>query len=144
MAPISGQHPRKAHTQDVNGGAHIRVDGGVDILRPGLVKLSETAPQAGIVDDDVALIEGVEPLGFRPLVEERFRLPMLTTLQLPERLPRGGEAALRRTLLDRYGIEIGGGLGKLAGKVWRVGLMGENARVITVEALLFALRKELA
>ena len=55
MAPVAGQHPRQAHPQDVNGGAHIRVDGGVDILRPGLVKLSETAPQAGIIDDDVGV-----------------------------------------------------------------------------------------
>ncbi len=90
------------------------------------------------------LIEGVHPLGFTPLVAKPYRLPMLTTLRLPETLVRRGEAALRRALLERYGVEVGGGLGKLAGQVWRVGLMGENARVINVEALLFALRKELA
>ena len=90
------------------------------------------------------LIEGVRPLGFEPLVEARYRLPMLTTLRLPEAIVRRGEAALRRTLLERYGVEVGGGLGKLAGQVWRVGLMGENARLINVEALLFTLHKELA
>ena len=58
-------------------------------------------------------------------------------------MKRQGEADVRRALLDRYGIEVGGGLGALAGRIWRVGLMGENARVINVEALLFALRKEL-
>jgi len=89
------------------------------------------------------LIEGVAPLGFEPLVAEPYRLPMLTTLRLPDAVLRRGEAELRRALLTRYGIEVGGGLGKLAGHVWRVGLMGENARVINVEALLFALRKEL-
>jgi alanine-glyoxylate transaminase/serine-glyoxylate transaminase/serine-pyruvate transaminase len=89
------------------------------------------------------LIEGVRPLGFTPLVAEPFRLPMLTTLRLPEKVVQSGEAAVRRTLLDRYGIEVGGGLGKLAGRVWRIGLMGENARLINVEALLFALRREL-
>jgi alanine-glyoxylate transaminase/serine-glyoxylate transaminase/serine-pyruvate transaminase len=89
-----------------------------------------------------ALIEGVAPLGFEPLVEESVRLPMLTTLRLPESVTRRGEAAVRRSLLDRYGIEVGGGLGELAGRIWRIGLMGENARVINVEALLFALRKE--
>jgi alanine-glyoxylate transaminase/serine-glyoxylate transaminase/serine-pyruvate transaminase len=68
---------------------------------------------------------------------------MLTTLRLPDAVLRRGEAELRRSLLDRYGIEVGGGLGKLAGQVWRIGLMGENARLINVEALLFALRKEL-
>jgi alanine-glyoxylate transaminase/serine-glyoxylate transaminase/serine-pyruvate transaminase len=89
------------------------------------------------------LIEGVKPLGFEPLVAEDQRLPMLTTLRLPERVVVDGEAKLRRALLERYGIEVGGGLGKLAGRIWRVGLMGENARVINVEALLFALRREL-
>ena len=90
-----------------------------------------------------ALIEGLEPLGFEPLVEAPHRLPMLTSLRLPEHVKRSGEATVRRALLDRYGIEVGGGLGPLAGEIWRVGLMGENARLINVEALLFALRKEL-
>jgi alanine-glyoxylate transaminase / serine-glyoxylate transaminase / serine-pyruvate transaminase len=90
------------------------------------------------------LIEGVRPLGFEPLVAAPDRLPMLTTLRLPDAIARRGEAALRRALLDRYGVEVGGGLGPLAGQVWRVGLMGENARLINVEALLFALRKELS
>jgi alanine-glyoxylate transaminase/serine-glyoxylate transaminase/serine-pyruvate transaminase len=90
-----------------------------------------------------ALVEAVEPLGFEPLVEARHRLPMLTALRLPESVRRRGEASLRRALLDRYGIEVGGGLGALAGEIWRIGLMGENARIINVEALLFALRKEL-
>ena len=69
---------------------------------------------------------------------------MLTTLRLPDSVVRRGEAALRRRLLDAYGIEVGGGLGTLAGKIWRVGLMGENARHTNVEALLSALRRELA
>ena len=90
------------------------------------------------------LIEGVREFGLEPLVAAPYRLPMLTTLRLPEAIVRRGEAALRRTLLERYGVEVGGGLGKLAGQVWRVGLMGENARLINVEALLFALHKELA
>jgi alanine-glyoxylate transaminase/serine-glyoxylate transaminase/serine-pyruvate transaminase len=88
------------------------------------------------------LVEGVADLGFEPLVEERIRLPMLTTLKLPETVIAAGEAALRGRLLERYGIEVGGGLGKLAGKIWRVGLMGENARLTNVEALLSALRRE--
>ena len=67
-------------------------------------------------------------LGFTPLVAAPYRLPMLTTLRLPDAVVRRGEAALRRALLERYGVEVGGGLGKLAGQVWRVGLMGENAR----------------
>jgi alanine-glyoxylate transaminase/serine-glyoxylate transaminase/serine-pyruvate transaminase len=50
-----------------------------------------------------------------------------------------GEAAVRRRLLERHDIEIGGGLGKLAGRVWRIGLMGENAREDVADRLLAAL-----
>ena len=89
-----------------------------------------------------ALIGGATALGFEPLVDPAIRLPMLTTLRLPEGLRGGEEAALRRRLLERHGIEVGGGLGKLAGSIWRVGLMGENARSEPVERLLAALREE--
>jgi alanine-glyoxylate transaminase/serine-glyoxylate transaminase/serine-pyruvate transaminase len=68
---------------------------------------------------------------------------MLTALRLPERVVAMGEAGLRRQLLDKYGIEVGGGLGPLAGRIWRVGLMGENARITSVERLLCALRREI-
>jgi alanine-glyoxylate transaminase/serine-glyoxylate transaminase/serine-pyruvate transaminase len=90
-----------------------------------------------------ALIEGIAPLGFEPLVESAHRLPMLTSLKLPARLDAAAEAALRRRLLDGYGIEVGGGLGAWAGRLWRIGLMGENARLTNVEAFLNALRREL-
>ena len=89
------------------------------------------------------LIEGLAPLGFEPLVDAAHRLPMLTTVRLPETVVKHGEAKLRRRLLDAYGTEVGGGLGKLAGSVWRIGLMGENARITNVECLLNALRREL-
>jgi alanine-glyoxylate transaminase/serine-glyoxylate transaminase/serine-pyruvate transaminase len=91
-----------------------------------------------------ALVAGLAPLGFAPLVEEPWRLPMLTTVRVPAPLEGAGEAALRRRLLDRYRIEVGGGLGVLSGRVWRIGLMGENARRTNVESLLTALRRELA
>jgi alanine-glyoxylate transaminase/serine-glyoxylate transaminase/serine-pyruvate transaminase len=68
---------------------------------------------------------------------------MLTSLRLPDPILRRGEAQLRRRLLDVHGIEVGGGLGKLAGRIWRVGLMGENARPESVEALARALATEL-
>ena len=74
---------------------------------------------------------------------EAIRLPSLTTLRLPPSVLEQGEANLRRRILDRYGIELGGGLGKLAGSVWRIGLMGENARFTNVESLLCALHREL-
>ena len=90
-----------------------------------------------------ALLEGVVRFGLTPLVAESIRLPMLTTLRLPEALHGAPEAALRRRLLEHHGIEVGGGLGKLAGGIWRVGLMGENARIECVERLLAALAAEI-
>jgi alanine-glyoxylate transaminase/serine-glyoxylate transaminase/serine-pyruvate transaminase len=89
------------------------------------------------------LVASLAPLGFEPLVAEEHRLPMLTSLRLPERILRDGEAALRRRLLDAHGIEVGGGLGQLAGRIWRVGLMGENARSEVVDLLADALSSEL-
>ncbi|MFP6607736.1 MAG: alanine--glyoxylate aminotransferase family protein, partial [Myxococcota bacterium] len=85
------------------------------------------------------------PLGFTPLVAEAHRLPPLTALRLPDSVLdfEGGEAALRRRLLEVHGIEVGAGLGPLAGKIWRVGLMGENARTQNVERLAGALEQEL-
>jgi alanine-glyoxylate transaminase/serine-glyoxylate transaminase/serine-pyruvate transaminase len=87
------------------------------------------------------LVEGLEPLGFDPLVAAADRLPMLTSVRLPERVRSIGEAAVRTRLLDEFGIEVGAGLGPLAGEIWRIGLMGENARPEIVDRLLEALRK---
>lgn len=84
-----------------------------------------------------ALVSGLEPLGFRFLVPGAVRLPMLNTV-FP---PTTDEATLRRRLLVEHGIEVGGGLGKLAGRVWRIGLMGENARLEVVDRLVGALRR---
>jgi alanine-glyoxylate transaminase/serine-glyoxylate transaminase/serine-pyruvate transaminase len=89
------------------------------------------------------LLEGLSHLGFTPLVDEPFRLPQLNTVRLPEPILEQGEADLRGRLLRHYGIEVGGGLGDLAGRIWRIGLMGENAREAAVDRLLHALRDEL-
>jgi len=86
------------------------------------------------------LARGLAPLGFEPLVDAAVRLPMLTSARLPASVQNAGEAAIRRRLLDEHGIEVGGGLGKLAGQIWRIGLMGENARPQNVDRLLTALR----
>ena len=59
---------------------------------------------------------------------------------VPDGMPAGmDEAACRRALLERYGIEIGGGAGQLAGQVWRIGCMGHTARPGNVDTLLGAL-----
>jgi alanine-glyoxylate transaminase/serine-glyoxylate transaminase/serine-pyruvate transaminase len=86
------------------------------------------------------LQKGLEDLGFRLYAEEGHRLPELTTVWVPDDLPPGvDEAAVRRVLLDHYGIEVGGGLGAFAGKVWRIGCMGHTARPRNVTLLLGAL-----
>ena len=80
-------------------------------------------------------------LGFRLAAERGHQLPELTTTWLPE---AADDAALRKALLETYGIEVGGGLGEFAGKAWRIGLMGHSARERSVTALLGALRELLA
>ncbi|PRP90851.1 Purine catabolism protein PucG [Enhygromyxa salina] len=68
-----------------------------------------------------ALVAGLEGLGLRLRGDAAHRLPQLNVVELPAGLDDG---AARRQLLDDYGLEVGGGLGDLAGKVWRIGLMG--------------------
>jgi alanine-glyoxylate transaminase/serine-glyoxylate transaminase/serine-pyruvate transaminase len=83
-----------------------------------------------------ALRAGVEAMGLSFIVDEACRLPQLNTIAVPEGVD---EAAVRRTLLDRYDLEVGAGLGDLAGKVWRVGLMGASATVEHVTVFLAAM-----
>ena len=88
-----------------------------------------------------ALRQGLVDRGFELFAAEGHRLPQLTTAVVPpDRLPPGcDEADVRRRLLDEYRIEIGGGLGPVAGKVWRIGCMGHTARRRNVTLLLAAL-----
>lgn len=78
------------------------------------------------------LYQKLEELGFRMLVAPENRLPTLTTAILPEGLE---EAPLRKKLLTDYNIEVAGGLGELAGKAWRIGLMGHSCRQESVTEL---------
>jgi len=87
------------------------------------------------------LAAGLEDLGLGLLVAEEHRLPQLNMVVVPEGVD---EAAVRAHLLNEAGIEIGAGLGALAGKVWRVGLMGYASREENVSACLAALRAALA
>jgi alanine-glyoxylate transaminase / serine-glyoxylate transaminase / serine-pyruvate transaminase len=82
------------------------------------------------------LWEGLQSLDLPPRVPIEYRLPTLTTPQLPEDID---EAAIRRQLLNQYNIEIAGGFGPLAGKIWRIGLMGYSSRIENVTLLLAAL-----
>lgn len=86
------------------------------------------------------LWEGLEDLGLTLHVDLKLRLPTLTTVRIPEGVDG---KAIARQLLNEYGIEIGGGLGELAGQVWRIGLMGFNSHKKNVDRLLEALRQVL-
>jgi len=84
----------------------------------------------------LALVAGIEAMGLSMLVPEAERLPMLNTVRIPE---GANDAKVRGSLLRQFGIEIGGGLGDLAGKVWRVGLMGQACSARNVCLFLAAL-----
>jgi alanine-glyoxylate transaminase/serine-glyoxylate transaminase/serine-pyruvate transaminase len=87
-----------------------------------------------------ALVAGIEAMGLSMLVPENVRLPMLNTVCIPEGVD---DVKVRQYLLREYAIEIGGGLGPLAGKVWRVGLMGYTSQPSNVLLFLTALEDAL-
>jgi aspartate aminotransferase-like enzyme len=87
-----------------------------------------------------ALQDGLEAMGLALVAPAGHRLPELTTVRVPEGVD---EAAVRKELLERHGIEIGGGLGPFAGTVWRIGCMGHTARMRNVTLVLAALREAL-
>jgi alanine-glyoxylate transaminase / serine-glyoxylate transaminase / serine-pyruvate transaminase len=88
-----------------------------------------------------ALKAGLEAMGLELLVEAHWRLPQLNAVRVPVGVD---EAAVRQRLLDEFDLELGGGLGALAGKVWRIGLMGYSARPENVRLCLGALEWALA
>lgn len=87
-----------------------------------------------------ALVDGLKELSLKMLVEEPYRLPMLNAVSVPEGVD---ELAVRKRLRSEFQIEIGAGLGPLAGKIWRVGIMGHTARKENVARFLAALKKTL-
>ncbi|MEB3311069.1 MAG: alanine--glyoxylate aminotransferase family protein [Snowella sp.] len=91
-------------------------------------------------DNAELLWSGLEALGLVCHVDKAFRLPTLTTVRVPDGVDAKAIAAKLRT---EYNIEIGLGLGELAGKVWRIGLMGYNSHPEKVLLLLGALQKVL-
>jgi alanine-glyoxylate transaminase/serine-glyoxylate transaminase/serine-pyruvate transaminase len=120
------------HTAPVNAlyGLH---EGLRTILEEGLEARFERHRRYG-----AELQAGLVKLGLQLLVDEPFRLPQLTSVRVPSGVD---DVAFRRQLLERFGIEIGGGLGPLAGVIWRVGLMGETCREENVRLFLSALEE---
>lgn len=91
-------------------------------------------------DVHLELREGLEQLGIEFVVDEAYRLPQLNAVHIPAGVD---DAQVRKTLLERYNLEIGAGLGALAGKAWRIGLMGYAARSENVALCLKALESTL-
>jgi alanine-glyoxylate transaminase/serine-glyoxylate transaminase/serine-pyruvate transaminase len=79
---------------------------------------------------------GLEGMGLRYVVDEAARLPQLNSIYVPEGVD---EAAIRTKLLIEFNLEIGAGLGDMAGRIWRIGLMGQSARQENVDYCLKAL-----
>ena len=84
----------------------------------------------------VALKAGLEAMGMQMLVAEKYQLPQMNAVKCPEGV---NEAEVRKRLLNEFSIEIGAGLGPLAGKIWRIGLMGYSCRPDNVMLCLSAL-----
>jgi alanine-glyoxylate transaminase/serine-glyoxylate transaminase/serine-pyruvate transaminase len=84
---------------------------------------------------------GLEAMGLSFLVEEEFRLPQLNAVLVPQGVD---EAEVRKRLLEEFGLEIGAGLGALAGKMWRIGLMGQSSSARNVLFCISALEKVLS
>jgi alanine-glyoxylate transaminase/serine-glyoxylate transaminase/serine-pyruvate transaminase len=84
------------------------------------------------------IVAGMEEMGFSMLVDADIRLPELLTILLPEGIDDG---AVRGKLLDDHNIEISAGLGPFAGKLWRIGVMGEGARPENAKKVLSAIKR---
>lgn len=87
-------------------------------------------------DNHLQLRAGLEAMGLNFVVDEEHRLPQLNTVTIPDGID---DAAIRSRLLNEYNLEIGAGLGDLAGKVWRIGLMGYASRKENITLCLGAL-----
>jgi alanine-glyoxylate transaminase/serine-glyoxylate transaminase/serine-pyruvate transaminase len=102
----------------------------------------ETLPErwARHLRNAMLLWDGLVELGLELHVAPEHRLPSLTTVRIPDGVD---DLAVRGRLLSDYRIEIGGGLGELKGRVWRVGLMAHSSREENVVMFLAALRRVL-
>jgi alanine-glyoxylate transaminase/serine-glyoxylate transaminase/serine-pyruvate transaminase len=88
----------------------------------------------------LTLRAGLEAMGLSFVVDEEYRLPQLNSVTVPDGVD---EAEVRSRLLNEFNLEIGAGLGALAGKVWRIGLMGHSSRKENIFLCLSALESVL-
>ena len=109
-------------------------------LHESLIIVNEEGLEAGWArhqDNHAYLKAGLKDLGIEFLVDESFRLPQLNSVIIPDGVD---DAVVRSRLLEEFSLEIGAGLGELAGKVWRIGLMGHSSNTKNVDYCLSALK----
>src|SRR6185312_7807712 len=123
---------------------HTAPTGMVVSLHAGLGRILEEgldAVHARHAEVGRMLQEGLQEMGLELFAAEGHRLPELTTVTVPDGVD---SAAVRQHLLERYTIEIGGGVGQYASTVWRIGLMGPNANQDSMALILAALQDAIA
>jgi alanine-glyoxylate transaminase/serine-glyoxylate transaminase/serine-pyruvate transaminase len=91
-------------------------------------------------ENHIKLKEGLEGIGLEFLVDEKFRIPHLNAVKIPRGV---NDLAVRKKLLDEFNLEIGSGLGPLAGKIWRIGLMGYSSNFKNITFCVNALKQVL-
>ncbi len=91
-------------------------------------------------NNHLALRAGLEAMGLSFIVDEEYRLPQLNSVTIPDGVD---EAEVRSRLLNEFNLEIGAGLGTLAGKVWRIGLMGHSSHAENILLCLSSLEATL-
>ena len=109
-------------------------------LHESLIIVNEEGLEAGWArhqDNHAYLKAGLKDLGIEFLVGESFRLPQLNSVIIPDGLD---DSVVRSRLLEEFSLEVGAGLGELAGKVWRIGLMGHSSNTKNVDYCLSALK----
>src|SRR5690606_3204696 len=112
-------------------------------LDAALARIEEEGVEAVAARHEAAgarLREGLLEMGLELFAAEGHRLSQLTSVRVPEGVDSG---KVREQLLRDYGLEIGAGVGPHAATVWRIGLMGHNARLDRAELVLAALRRAL-
>ena len=87
-------------------------------------------------NNHMLLRAGIEAMGLSFIVSEKDRLPQLNSISVPDGVD---EALVRKQLLENFSLEIGAGLGSLAGKVWRIGLMGYASNIKNIAYCLSSL-----
>ena len=132
IGEYTGSARKYHHTAPVGMIASLHAGLGV-ILEEGTLAVQARHEECGR-----AVQGGLEAMGLELFAAAGSRLPELTTVRVPDGVD---SAVVRKTLLERYSLEIGGGVGQYAATVWRIGCMGHTARWRNVTLVLAALQE---